>query len=112
MEWLIIALFTASFILFLLSFIIKDKAQERTETVEELSLKVMGEMYQLKKRVKLLEEELLSVSPSPLSTKELEMEAYDFYQQNLSMEDIAQRMGLHTNEVEQLLKKYTKGNSQ
>lgn len=108
MEWLIIGLFSASLILFILSFILKDNNRLRTETAEELSLKVMGEMYQLKKRIQRLEEELLSVHGAPLSTKELEMEARELYEQNLSVTEIANKMGLHTNEVERLLKKFKK----
>ncbi|WP_156906525.1 hypothetical protein [Alteribacter aurantiacus] len=59
MTWLIIIMFSVSSLLFVLSFAKKDPAKEMEKQVENFSISLMQEMYQVKKKVKALEEELV-----------------------------------------------------
>ncbi|HHY73011.1 MAG TPA: hypothetical protein GX497_07280 [Bacillus bacterium] len=59
LDMTIIGLFSISIILFILSFLKKDKYKELESQVENLTMTVMQENYQLKKKMKVLEEELL-----------------------------------------------------
>lgn len=58
-ESTIIGLFSFSIVLLVLSFFKKDKYNELENQVENLTMIVMQENYQLKKKMKVLEEELL-----------------------------------------------------
>ncbi|EKN63971.1 hypothetical protein P9E76_05600 [Schinkia azotoformans] len=58
-ESAIIGLFSFSIVLLALSFFKKDKYKELENQVENLTMIVMQENYQLKKKMKVLEEELL-----------------------------------------------------
>jgi hypothetical protein len=59
MEKAIIILFSISILLLLFSFIKRDKVKYLEEQVEQLSLSLLQETYQIKKKIKVLEEELL-----------------------------------------------------
>ncbi|QTC43506.1 hypothetical protein I7V34_09835 [Bacillus sp. V3] len=59
METLLIGLLGFSILLFFLSFSQKDRYAAIEKEVEELSMTVLQENYQLKKRLKVLEEELM-----------------------------------------------------
>ncbi|WP_158735100.1 hypothetical protein [Alteribacillus sp. YIM 98480] len=108
MEWLIIILLLVSVLLFSCSFLLKNKDQTKDE-LEQLSLNIMGEVYHIKKRLQLLEEELLTtVKPTPpvsrsKTNKELVNEAYNYFQQNMSVHEIAAAMQLKEDEVKYLL---------
>lgn len=69
MPVLIAVLFGVSILLFLLSFIKKDKSKVMEEEFEQFSMTYYQDMYQLKKRIQVLEEELmLSGEDQPLFT--------------------------------------------
>jgi hypothetical protein len=59
MEFTIIALFSLSIILFSVSFFKKDRNKEVETQIENFSITLMQEIYQLKKKIKVLEEEIL-----------------------------------------------------
>jgi hypothetical protein len=59
MQYMIIGLFSFAILLLILSFFKRDKVKDLEEQVEQLSLTIMQENYQIKKRIKILEEELL-----------------------------------------------------
>jgi hypothetical protein len=59
MQYTIIGLFSFAIFLLILSFFKRDKVKDLEEQVEQLSLTIMQENYQIKKRIKILEEELL-----------------------------------------------------
>ncbi|WP_458412488.1 hypothetical protein ACNQFZ_16955 [Schinkia sp. CFF1] len=58
-ETAIIGLFSFSIVLLILSFFKKDKYKELENQIENLTMVVMQENYQMKKKLKILEEELL-----------------------------------------------------
>lgn len=59
MEYAIIGLLSFAIILIVLSFSKKDKVRVLENQLEQLSIHLLQETYQLKKRMKILEEELL-----------------------------------------------------
>lgn len=69
MNTAIIILLSISLLLFIISFFQKDKTSELETEIEELSMTLLQDYHNLKKRVGLLEEELLLekqiVQPSP-----------------------------------------------
>ncbi len=59
MEIIIISLFSLAIILLIISFFKKDKVAKLEEELEQITLTHMQDIYQLKKKVSILEEELL-----------------------------------------------------
>ncbi|SES83810.1 hypothetical protein SAMN05216389_102404 [Oceanobacillus limi] len=55
-----ITIVVISVALFILSFFLTDKFEKLENELEQLSISTMQETYQLKKKVKILEEELLA----------------------------------------------------
>ncbi|MGG6431228.1 hypothetical protein ACPF7I_09825 [Anoxybacillus sp. D401a] len=68
-EYTFIGLASFAIILLLISFFQKDPVKEVEEQVEQLTLSTMQQLYEVKKRVKALEEELL-VGIEPFSNEE------------------------------------------
>ncbi|MBD8069147.1 hypothetical protein [Bacillus sp. PS06] len=65
MEFAIVGLLALSIVLLLLSFFKRDSINELQEQVEELSMSHIQETYQLKKKISVLEEELLMSESTP-----------------------------------------------
>ncbi|GIO23129.1 hypothetical protein [Oceanobacillus sp. J11TS1] len=59
MLYAILAIVVIGIALFILSFFINDRLEEVESQVEQLSITTMQDTYQLKKKVTVLEEELL-----------------------------------------------------
>lgn len=59
LETAIVGLFSFSIVLLILSFFKKDKYKDLETQIENLTMTFMQENYQLKKKMKVLEEELL-----------------------------------------------------
>ncbi|WP_240378127.1 hypothetical protein [Bacillus piscicola] len=110
MEWLIISLFAASILLFGVSFLGRDKDKEMKAELDQLTLQMVGDVYDLRKRIHYLEEELLAATPTSFqknkkssSHAELVSEAHALFQQNRNVEEIAAAMELQVDEVKHLL---------
>lgn len=70
MLYVIITIIVIAVVLFILSFFMDDKIAQLESEVEQLSITTMQETYQLKKKVKILEEELLPENLSDNFKKE------------------------------------------
>ncbi|MFA9455801.1 hypothetical protein ACERJO_03410 [Halalkalibacter sp. AB-rgal2] len=113
-EIMIIALFSCSFLLFILSFMKKDRTVELEQQIEELSIRHMQELYKLKKRVDELESQTrLNEQQSAFvqkakssSQQQLLREVIGLFNQELELESIAEETGLTVIEVERLLRPY------
>ncbi|PSL42315.1 hypothetical protein B0H94_11618 [Salsuginibacillus halophilus] len=112
MLWLITSLIAVAALLFLLSFIPAKKEREEKQQLEQMNLSLMGEMYQLKKKVQVLEEELLggTLDPQPDYAKaqstgqaELFEEAGAMYRSGYAIPAIAREMKLTESEVQNIL---------
>jgi uncharacterized protein YoxC len=60
MIFAIVSILIVAVVLFVLSFFMNDRLEELENQVEQLSITTMQDTYQMKKKVKVLEEELLS----------------------------------------------------
>ena len=125
MEILIITLLCVAIFLLLLSFFKKDSLTNLERTVDELSLQHVQDLYQLKNRVRILEEELLSVNTFDVLKKEkaqessnsnekinkiLENQVLALDQQGMSIEEISKRSTLTHQDIRSILKESkTKG---
>lgn len=103
MEYTIIGLLIVAILLLLLSFFRKDKLNEIEEQVDQLSLTLMHETYQLKKKMKILEEELLINDqdiPKPIPPDRNEDEyILTQIEKGMPLDQIAKESGLPTEEV-------------
>ncbi|WP_345239685.1 hypothetical protein [Pontibacillus salipaludis] len=73
MIYMFLTLFSVALVLYILSFFTKSRIQDLEEQIEEISLNTIQETYQLKKKMKVLEEELL-----------IEEDAGPFYKESVS----------------------------
>lgn len=100
-------------ILLIASFYMNDKYNDIESEMEQLSIQTMQDTYQIKKKLEILEEELLTnhtvtatVEPIPSSFKNkplLLQKVYHLQQQGYSVEDIAQQTDLTAHDVQIIL---------
>jgi hypothetical protein len=109
METLIILLFSLAIVLLIISFFGKDKVAKLEEDLEQMTLTYMQDIYQLKKKVKILEEEfVIQDAPVPpvkdkttVTSNEIEpiheilkSQVLSLYSQGLSLDQIARQSSL------------------
>ncbi|WP_194947692.1 hypothetical protein [Anoxybacillus flavithermus] len=94
-EYTLIGLISFAIILLLISFFQKDRVKEVEEQVEQLTLSTMQQLYEIKKRVKALEEELL-VGMELFSTEE---QIWSLHKQGWTKEQIARKLNMPIDEV-------------
>lgn len=111
MFFLIISLLVISFILFVVSFFANDKFKEIENQIEQLSLSNLQDNYQMKKKLKVLEEELL---PNTLdftnqnsAKSSLEKQVETLYKQGYSIAEISQSTQLSEYDIEALTNQFT-----
>lgn len=109
METLIILLFSLAIVLLIISFFGKDKVAKLEEDMEQMTLTYMQDIYQLKKKVKILEEEFVIQDEPvpPVKVKStvnsndsepiheiLKSQVLSLYSQGLSLDQIARQSSL------------------
>ncbi|MGE7764516.1 hypothetical protein [Peribacillus sp. NPDC096540] len=111
MEALIILLFSLAIVILMISFFKQDKITKLEEDLEQMTLTYMQDIYQLKKKVKILEEEFViqdepvipeeSQFKQAVSSNELEpihkilkSQVLSLYSQGLSLNQIAKQSSL------------------
>jgi hypothetical protein len=111
MEIIIILLFSLAIVLLIVSFFKKDKVAQLEEELEQVTLNYMQDIYQLKKKVRIIEEEFLiqdePIHPvknkikQPVSSNEMEpihkilkSQVLSLYSQGLSLDQIAKQSSL------------------
>lgn len=114
MDTLIIILLSIAVILFIISFFQRDKVKELEQDVEQLSMSTLQEQFQFKKRLKVLEEELLvdqhdidMVSKSSVNQEPNEIlknHVLALYNQGLDVGQISKQSSLPTEKVTQIIK--------
>ncbi|MBB2480128.1 MULTISPECIES: hypothetical protein [Heyndrickxia] len=113
MNSLIFLLLILSILLFIISFFQKDRTSSVEKEVEELSLNLYQETYQLKKRMKVLEEELLmdgngsqnqSFSPPRNEINAiLKNQVIALHKQGLNVEQISKQSALPITDVQKII---------
>ena len=98
-------------VLFILSFFMNDRVKELEKQFEQFSIGTMQDTYQIRKKIKLLEEEMLTDNfqkPAKSVTNERKptilQEVLTFYEQGFSFEEIARRTSLSTNDVKDIIR--------
>ncbi|MGG3989330.1 helix-turn-helix domain-containing protein [Bacillus smithii] len=111
MYGFILGLLAASLLLFILSFFMKSRFKTMEQQLEEISLQFLQENYQVKKKLKVLEEELLMGDPyseeknSRQKVNEIiRNQVISLYFQGKSMDQIAKQSSLSLSQVKQILK--------
>ncbi|WP_216830014.1 hypothetical protein [Alkalihalobacterium elongatum] len=113
METVIIVLFILAILLVISSFFMKDHTKELENQLEGFSMTFMQEIYQMKKKITILEEELLSgsddayyIQPEKNTTTGLLNEVAAYYEAGYSIEKIAELTTLSDSEVLGLIATY------
>ncbi|MDG5788750.1 hypothetical protein QA612_14840 [Evansella sp. AB-P1] len=106
MEFTIITLFCISILLFLVSIFQKDRTKEVEKQVENLSIQLMQEMYQLKKQVSIIEEETFISSGNTRRNSHEQLTRDDvlsMYEDGYSIQDISDITNRSEEEIEDIL---------
>ena len=113
MNSLIFFLLILSILLFIISFFQKDRTSSVEKEVEELSLNLYQETYQLKKRMKVLEEELLIDGQAPQNQSFspprneinaiLKNQVIALHKQGLNVEQISKQSALPITDVQKII---------
>ena|SRR5690625_3506090 len=106
-----ITLISVSIILIILSFFVNDKFSELEGQLEQFSISTMQDTYQMKKKLKILEEELLSENISEtmsqsnnIDSQQTVQKVFNLYEQGYPISDIASLANLSTLDVQTILK--------
>src|SRR5699024_5501099 len=118
MTYLIVSLIGIAIVLFIISFFADDKIAKLEEQFEQFSITTMQDTYQLKKRIKILEEEILSSNVPQKSNQEQNMrnvpdsvkhkplliqKVYHLHQQGYSNIYISQQTALSEDDIQTIL---------
>jgi DNA-binding NarL/FixJ family response regulator len=112
-EYTMIVLAALSIFLLIISFFGKDEMKQLEEQIDHLAISLAQETYQIKKRLQVLEEELLipheggaSIAPARHdgSFSSLQKRVLFLYKQGLSYEQIARETALTAEEVRMILR--------
>lgn len=117
MGIIIISLLVFAILLLVLSFFKADRVSDLERNIEEMSLQHVQDFFQLKRQVRILEEELLiseqdrfSTNPhssdkgSNLKVNEiLKNQVISLYQQGFSIEEISARSTLSHDDISQII---------
>jgi len=108
-----ITLISVSIVLIILSFFMNDKLTELEGQLEQFSISTMQDTYQMKKKIKILEEELLTDNISDTIGTSLEndtnqptliQKVYTLHEQGYSIADIEQLTNLSSKEIQTIIK--------
>jgi len=115
MEYAIIILLAIAILLLVVSFYGKDRVKMVQEEIDQLSLSMVQETYLLKKKIKVLEEELLTndidyeSGPSQTSVMSLSNSTIlSLYDKGLSYEEIGKKTNVAVEEVQLILEQAKK----
>jgi len=119
LEILFTSLLVLAVILFFLSFFLKDPYKELREEVDHLSIQQVQELYQIKKKLKILEEELLVndmdlsplFSPAPKTERKavheiIKNQVWALAGQGTPIEQIAKQSSLTLQDVQSILMEF------
>lgn len=110
----LLLLFSFSLLLLLVSFFQKNPYKELKEEVDQLTLQQVQELYQVKQRLKILEEELLTgddhfnglIKDSGEINEIIKNQVLALAQQGKPIEQIASQSSLTIDDVYSILKEY------
>ncbi|HLR14435.1 MAG TPA: hypothetical protein VK144_01305 [Bacillota bacterium] len=110
MMYVIGTLLAVGLVLLIISFFMSDRFSELESEFEQFSISTMQDTYQIKKKIEILEEELLTdgnLSSNVLRTTESEprviQRVIQLHKQGLSVVDIAQRTNLSNYDIQTII---------
>jgi hypothetical protein len=114
MSYIIISLLSMAVLLFLLSFFLKDPYKELREEIDQLTIQQIQDLYQIKKKLKVLEEELLlndsvleKTSANDSSNKQvhdiIRNQVWSLAQQGMDINQIARQSSLSPIDVQKII---------
>jgi|SRR5690625_133059 len=113
MFYIIVTLIIVAVVLLIVSFFMHDKFADLEQQFEQFSISTMQETYQMRKKIKILEEELLTEDLSNHNmTSNYENEPYviqkvhQLHDQGYSVVDIAQQTNLSNHDIQTILKNH------
>lgn len=110
MVYVIITLLVIAIFLFGISFFVNDKFSELETEFEQFSISMMQENYRVKKKIEILEEELLSDRIVDDSLNSFDNEprvinkVHELHNKGYSIVDIAQQTNLTNHDIQTILK--------
>ncbi|MDQ0213876.1 hypothetical protein J2S13_000270 [Oikeobacillus pervagus] len=111
MTGFIIGLVTVAIILFILSFFQQDPYKTIEKELDDLSMQCLQDTYQIKKKLKIIEEELLmgdsSILPETMEVNEIiKNQVIALSNQGIPLDQIAKQSSLSIQQVRQILQPY------
>ncbi|WP_210365940.1 hypothetical protein [Bacillus sp. REN3] len=118
MGYIFIGLAVLALLLFILSFFLKDPYKDLREEIDQLNIQQIQDLYQIKKKLKVLEEELLINDPAVEkqttfhSGKKqiheiIKNQVRSLAQQGMDIQQIARQSSLSAQEVQEIIIDYT-----
>src|SRR5699024_6655313 len=120
MIYIILTIILIAIGLLIASFFFNDKMQNIEDQLEQFSIATMQDTYQLRKKVKVLEEELLTNEPieRPITNNNtsnslsdefknkplLVQKIHHLHEQGFSLDDISEETNLNNHDVQTILK--------
>jgi hypothetical protein len=117
MGYIIISLFVLAALLFAFSFFLKDPYKELREEIDQLTIQQIQDLYQIKKKLKVLEEELLvndtaMEKQSSFNTSKKQIhdiiknQVWSLAQQGMDINQIAKQSSLTNQEVQEIINEF------
>jgi hypothetical protein len=117
MGYVMIGLIAAAILLLILSFFLKDPYKSIREEIDQVSIHQIQELYLIKKKLKVLEEELLvdgadakpagrPLSPGPVNPI-LKNQVLSLSQQGLSIDQISKQSSLSRDSVQEIVNEFS-----
>lgn len=110
MIYVIGTLVAVGVVLLILSFFVSDRFEELESEFEQFSISTMQDTYQMKKKIEVLEEELLTdgnLTSNILRTSDNEprviQKVIHLHEKGLSVVEIAQRTKLTNNDIQSII---------
>lgn len=112
MLYVFVTIIVIGLVLLICSFFMKDKLSDLEDQLEQFSISTMQDTYQMKKKIKILEEELLTENlgdhgssiPASVENKPLLIQkVYHLHEQGFSPEDISKQTNLDRHDVQTIL---------
>lgn len=121
MFYIFVTIIIIGIVLLILSFFFNDKVENIEEQLEQFSIATMQDTYQLKQKIKVLEEELLTNEPigqpetnendsltslsDELQNKPLLIQKiHHLHEQGYSLDDISKETNLNVHDIQTILK--------
>jgi Mor family transcriptional regulator len=117
MGYIITILIVLAVLLFVISFFLKDPYKELREEIDQLTIQQIQDLYQIKKKLKVLEEELL-VSDTTLEKQSsfhtgkkqiheiIKNQVWSLAQQGMDINQIAKQSSLTNQEVQEIINEF------